>query len=439
MVHPRLLALALTLAACTGPQVRAKKTVAELLAAGDPAAASRLIESRRDEYGPSNAVLYDLDLGLALHYAGAYRESSRRFEAAEARLEELYTKSVSAAGGRLVANENISDFRGRPLDRVLGQFFDALNYTLLDEPDEALVAVRRMEAYLDELGRTAQGQAPYPDDGLARYLAALLYSDSGRPDDARISFEAAQRAYARYKLFYSLEAPALVSPVVPEEMGELVLIHYNGPAPRKAAVSATAGEDAPPAKETTVSTEAPKDGETRGGLAGAAAGTLHATGHAVGVITRAASGATRAVVGAVLNTSYPQYVRDASRIAGSEVVTSEGKVATEVFTDVFAIVSCDLNEDIARLKARSIMRATLKLAQQAATGVNASGSEFADVRSWSTLPAQIRMARSPLKPGSHRVTVLRLDTAGRAVSSRVFENVRIRSGRRTWLIDQTAI
>lgn len=437
MLQRRLLALALTLAACTGPQVRAKKTVAELLAAGDPAAASRLIESRRDEYGPSNAALYNLDLGLALHYAGAYRESSRRFQAAETRLEELYTKSVSAAGGRLIANENIADFRGRPLDRVLGQFFDALNYTLLGEPDEALVAVRRMEAYLDELGQAAQ--APYHDDGLGRYMAAMLYSDSGRPDDARISFEAAKRAYARYKSLYGLEAPALASPGVPEEMGELVLIHYNGPAPHKVAVSATAGEPAPPAEESADSSAAPKDSEARGGLSGVATGALRATGHAVGSIARAASGATRAVVGAVLNTSYPRYAQDASRVTGSEVETSEGKVATAVFTDVFAIVSRDLEEDVTRLKTRSIMRATLKLAQQAATGVNASGSEFADVRSWSTLPAQIRLARSPLKPGSHRVVVRRLDSAGRVVSSRLFENVRIRSGQRTWLIDQTSV
>lgn len=384
-VQRRLWALALALAACTGPQARSKKTVAELLAAGDPAAAARLIESRRDEYGPSNAALYGLDLGLALHYAGAYRESSRRFEAAQARLEELYTKSVSAAGGRLLANENISDFRGRPLDRVLVQFFDALNYTLLGERDEALVAVRRMEAYLDELGRTAQEQAPYSDDGLARYLAALLYGDSGRPDDARISFEAAQKAFARREALHGLKPPSLAPPGVPEEMGELVLIHYNGPAPRKEAVSASS------------------------------------------------------VVGTLLSTSYPRYVRDAALVAGSELETSEGKVATEEFTDVFSIVSRDLDEDIARLKARSTMRAALKLAQQAVTGVNASGTEFADLRSWSTLPAQIRLARCPLKPGSHRVLVRHLDAAGRAVSTRVFENVLIRAGRRTWLLDQTSV
>ena len=398
MVRRRWLALALTLAACTGPQARSKKTVAELLAAGDGAAAARQLQAGRSEYGPSNAALYDLDLGLALHYTGAYRESARHFEAAHERLEELYTRSVSAAGGRLIANENISDFRGRPLDRVLGQLFDVLNYTLLGEPDEALVGVRRLEAYLDELGRTAQEQAPYPDDGLARYLAAMLYSDSGRPDDSRISFEAARRAYARYKSLYGMEAPTLAAPDAPVEHGELVLIHYNGPAPRKVAVSATAGE-------------------ARGGIAGA----------------------TRAVVGTVLNTSRPRYVLDASRVAGSDVETSEGTVATELFTDVFLIVSRDLDEDAARLKARSLMRATLKLAQQAATGVNASGSEFADVRVWSTLPAQIRMARVPLKPGNHRVVVRRLDAAGRAVSTRVFENVLIRAGRRAWLLDQTSL
>lgn len=411
MLRRRWVALALALAACTGPQAREKKTVAELLAAGRSEAAARLIRSRQGEYGPSNAALFELDLGLALHYAGDYRESARRFEAAHARLEELYTKSVSAAGGRLLANENIADFRGRPLDRVLGQLFDALNYTLLGESDEALVGVRRMEAYLDELGRTAQGQGPYPDDGLARYLAAMLYSDGGRPDDARISFEAAQRAFARYKPLYGLEAPALAAPGVPTELGELVVIHYNGPAPRKVAVSATAGEDASPSKN--------KPG-------------------AAGSIARAASGAARAVVGAVLHTSHPRYVRDDSRVAGSQIETSEGTVATELFTDVFLVLSRELDEDLARLKARSLMRATLKLAQQAATGVNASGSEFADLRSWSTLPAQIRLARTTLKPGLHRVLVRRLDAAGRAVSTRVYENVRIRPGRRTWLTDQTA-
>ena len=248
---------AVLLAACTGPQARTKKTMAELLAAGDYAAAAREVESRKDEYGPSNSALYHLDLGLALHYAGRHLESAQSFEAAERRLDELYTKSVAAAAGRLLANENIKDYRGQPSDRALGQFFDALNYVFLGRPEEALVAVRRLEAYLDELGRASAGARSYTDDALARYLAALLYRETGKDDDARISYEAARKAYARYPSLYGTGVPALAPPAIPEGMGEIVFLHYNGPAPRKVSV-AGAGAKTPEAASAAAS--APSSG-----------------------------------------------------------------------------------------------------------------------------------------------------------------------------------
>ena len=432
-------ALVLTLAACAGPDARSKKTVSQLMAAGDHGAAARLIESRKGEYGDSNAVLYNLDLALALHSAGSYRESSRRFEAAESRLEELYTESVSAAGGRFLANENIQDFRGQPLDRVLCQLFDALNYAILGKGDEALVAVRRMEAFLAELGRISGGGRLYADDGLAHYVAALLYSESGRIDDARISFEAAQKAYARYKTIHGVEPPTLAAPAVPEDVGELVLLHFNGPAPRKVAVSAMSSEEpsGEQAKLPGLPPAAPREGIV-GGVTDSLLQAGRGAKHAVTATAQAAVGASKIVAGAILKTSYPRYVQDAFRIVDSEIETSEGKVRTEVFTDVFAISSRELKADAARLKARSSLRAALKLASQAATGISAADSEFADVRSWSTLPSQIRMARCPLKPGSYRVLLRRFDAAGNVISTRVFENVLIRAGHRTWLTDQTA-
>lgn len=410
------------------------------MAAGDPGAAARQIEARKAEYGEANSVLYNLDLALALHSAGSYRKSSRHFEAAEIRLEELYTKSLSAAGGRFLANENIQDFRGQPLDRVRGQFFDALNYAITGKGDEALVAVRRMESILAELDRTSEGRNLQAGDGLAHYLAAMLYSDSDRMDDARISFEASQRVYARHKSLYGEEPPTLAAPAVPEGGGELVLVHYNGPAPRREAVSAMASQK--PSGEHAEPAGLPSPAAPPLGVVGGVKKSIRQVGrgatHAVTATAKAAIGATKVVAGAILKTTYPQYVQDAFRIAASEIETSEGKVRTEVYADIFAVSSRELQADAARLKARSSLRAALKLAQQAATGMNAADSEFADLRSWSTLPSQIRLARSPLKPGSYRVLVHRLDSEGRIISTRVFEDVVIRAGRRTWLTDQTA-
>lgn len=370
-----LTALALALAACTGPEERTKRSVAELLLAGDYASAARAIEERKDEYGPSNYVLYHLDLGLTLHYAGRHEQSARSLEAAETRLEALYTKSASAAAGRLIANENIKDYRGQPSDRALGHIFNALNYVFLGKPDEALVEVRRLEADLEELGRAASGARSYTDDAFAHYLAALLYADSGKADDARISHESARKAYARQ----STAPPSAPPPAVAEGVGELVFLHYNGPAPRKISVSA----------------------------------------------------------GVILPTAYPKYIQDPFRVAGSELEAGEEFIRTELYSDISAIVDGDLRDDLNALKKRSALRATLKLVQQAATGVDASASEFADVRSCSAIPAQIRLARLALKPGVYRPTVRYRDAAGKEVFTRTLPEIRVDAGRRVWMWDKT--
>lgn len=457
MRTPRRALLALAaLAACSGPQARTKKSVAELLSAGDYRAAAAEIESRVEEYGAANYALYHLDLGLALHYAGRHAESARSLQAAERRIEELYTKSVSAAAGRLLANENIQEYRGHASDRAFALLFDALNHVHLGKPESALVSVRRMESYLDELGRSSDGRRRYTGDGLAHYLAALLHAEAGKADDARVSWELARATYARHRERYGLTPPSLPSPEVPAGMGELVLLHYNGPAPRKISVASneTAAGDAPaPAKDAPADAPAAAPGAQPGqanGLTGAAKRAAGATVKAAGATVKAAAGAVggamdlageaaKTVAGTLLRTAHPEYVQDPFQTAASELETPEGAVASELYADFFAVASRDLEDELLILKTRSTLRATLKLAAQAATGVDAAGSEFADVRSWSTLPSQIRMARKALPPGRYEPTIRYRDAAGRELLARKLPPVEIVAGRRSWLWDKTTL
>ncbi|HAZ08435.1 MAG TPA: hypothetical protein DCZ01_07940 [Elusimicrobia bacterium] len=416
------------IAACAGPSKESKKSVAELTAAGAHAAAAERVRAARDEYGASNVVLYELDLAMALHVAGRYRESSEHFARAEEEMEGFYTRKMSRAAGALLANENIEEYRGDPSDRALAHIFHALNYAQLGELDEALVEVRRVEAFLDERAR-GMGDSPvaYTDDAFARYLAAMLYAEAGKLDDARISHETAKQAYRDYEGHYKVSAPSASFQGDLGPDGELVFLHYNGPAPYKRSVSTPGGGDAAkssPGREESSAAAVPENNSTLVRVMAVAAGAGKAG-------LKAAGG----VAAAVLNIAYPEYAQKQFRIKQSQVELDRGTWKTELAEDIFEIVNRDLDDRLLALKSRSAMRGAVKLLGTV-TGLDATGSESADLRCWQTLPSQIRFARIRLPAGEHRVTLRYLDGSGVPVSNRQ-ATVTLRGGRRTWIVDRT--
>jgi hypothetical protein len=436
LTRPSLLPLflAAALSACGGPSQSSKKSLNALLAAQDFAAAeTRLRTLKQVQYGRKNAVLYHLDLGAVLHYAGKYKESDQQLGAAEDRMKELYTKSVSKTAGTLLLNDNTTDYAGEAFERALTNVFRALNYVFLDQPYEAVVEARKVEQYLTELHSLRGKKSVYKDDAFARYLDSLLYADIGKSDDARISYEAAQAAYRWYASDYNTPLPRFDLDEKEPGSGELVFLHYNGLAPIKvsktfqvawgqglAAVEATKGDDEESARALNA---------VRGGL-----------------------------LGNQVTVSYPAYEQPPFSIAASEVLVEGKSAVTLVMENISAIAMKDLADRIALIKTRAIARATVKFilakaaedavarkygkgwglaAKMLASGA-AAASETADTRGWTTVPAQIRMARMRLREGSHNVRIDFKDGAGRTVSSQVFKDVKIEKNRRTYLHSRTA-
>lgn len=341
------------LSGCAGPSVERKKTVAQLQAEGNFAAAVERIRAARDEYGPSNAALYELDLAQALADAGERAEADRFFAAGQDRLEKLWTLSVTKGAGAALANENVDDWRGEDFERALAFVLRALNLIALGRRDEALIEAKRVESYLDELANAAPRARTYRDDAFARWLAARLYEDLGRGDDARISQEAADRAYAEHERLYGVAAPSAPTGAGASEVAVVLL---DGPAPRK--------------------------------------------------VRRAGDGP----LGLLLQTSYPAY--EAAPSSATCSASAGGATADlAAAADVAAIAARDLEERLLSLQARSNLRAAVKLAGTA-LGVDATGSEFADVRSWGTLPARLRAARLRVPPGPVHLRVRCLGADG---------------------------
>ncbi len=446
------------LAACAGPTAQTKKSVNELLAADDCAgAASRIRSEKESQYGRANAVLYHLDLGMVLHECGRYHESNRQFSKAESLMRARDVKSVSQETAALVANENSKDYQAEGFERALCHLFHTLNYVFLGRTQDALVEVRRMEDFLDRLNRDFPGGRSYRDDAFGHYLSALLYEESGEPDDARISYHAAQEAYARYEKLYGAAMPDFEFPTNWAGDGELVFLHYAGPAPRKISVSGC------PAPAKTKNME-PAVSQSTAASAGAAEGVLsylnpakavkaayHGAKAAAGLAVDAVAGTVGVaadvggvVLGTIANETCPAYVQDPYAIRASAVeVEKSSAAATELAEPITKIAEQDLKERLAILEARSAARGLLKLvAEAAASGAGSldlSGTQFADVRGWSTIPAQIRLARVKLPPGTYDVTVKLQDEAGRTISTRRYPGVVVAAGKRTWLDARTIL
>ena len=356
-------------AGCAGPGTEQKKSVARLQGEGDYMAAVERILATHGEYGPANEALYDLDVAQAMADAGMRAPADRFFAEGQDRLDKLWTLSVTKRIGAALANENVDDWRGEDFEHALVYVLRALNFLALGRRDEALIEAKRAELFLDNRASAERRARTYHDDAFARWLAARLYEDLGKTDDVRISQEAADRSYADYGRSYGVSAP---STSTGQGGAEIAVVLLDGPAPRK--------------------------------------------------VRR---------TGVILQTSYPAYETAAS---SSSCSASAAGVTADLATaeDIGAIASKDLEERLLTLRFRSTLRAAAKLAGTA-FGVDAKDSEFADVRSWSTLPARVRVARLRVPPGPVEVRMRCVDENGAAVYEGV-RPVEAKSGERAWII-----
>jgi hypothetical protein len=412
---PRIsLAAAAALAACAPPSVAYRQHLSSLVEERQYAAAVQAIdEAREPKYGERDRVLYWLDKAAVLHAARDYKESDELLDQAELRIEELYTKSLSQAAGTILVNDATQDYAGEPNERALLYVLRALNFAYQHRIDDAVVEARKVTAFLEGHGERVSMKA-YRDDGFAHLLSAMLFEDAGRYDDARISRDAAERAYARYALEFGVSAPRFgLAPRAPGE-GELVFLHYNGKIP----VRGTKHTSVPVGRKRTVRELSKSDSDEEF---------------------------------AQLPVAIPTIVEQPYQIQTSVVQIGDRSAATVTVEPIAAITIKTLEDEMPALKARAGARAAAKggaygAAEAAGTnkalssaGLSAAGAfEEADTRGWSTLPAEIRMARVSVPAGIHDVRIRYLNAAGTSYAEETLPGVEIARGFRTYVHVRTA-
>lgn len=434
-----------------------------------PEALQKVEQAKNKEYKKKKAVLYYMDKGLLLHLSGQWEESNQLFEAAEREIDELYTKSISKEAASFLTSDNVKPYDGEDFERVLINLFRALNYMYLGEADEALVEARKVDHKLNLYNQRYGKKNVYSEDALVRYLMGMLYENQGEINDAFISYRKALETYHDYSANYKTTIPKkLVADCLRtaddlgfrEEMeeirskfpkvsfksykklgdkGELIFIHYNGIAPHKIddIFEISFGKGWGMVKRTQVSS----DDQARVQNATTIAKSIAADEH--------------------ISVAFPKFVKGDYRIRRSEVSIegAKGSIRTKLVENITAIAFKDLEDRINRVRVKAIARAAVKFAIAHAAGkiaekkggktagkffkklttAVATATEKADKRSWRTLPAQIRMARITLKPGTYNLNLSFMGKDGNQIMEKTVENVTIEPRQKTFISYRTAL
>lgn len=215
----------------------------------DTAALEALKEVKESQYKKKDRVLYYLEEGMLYRYSGQYANSNDSLTKAEYAMEDLLIKSISKGILSGVLNDNALDYTGEDYEDIYINIFKALNFLQLNQQDNALIEIRRVNdklnkleykyrAELGDLNNSEDVEIPEADfnfynDAMARYLGILAYRMDGSFDDSRIERDYFIQSYKLQPSIYNFPQPD-----IPEIDGSGTLVNifsYSGFSPEKVA------------------------------------------------------------------------------------------------------------------------------------------------------------------------------------------------------------
>jgi uncharacterized protein len=436
------------------------------------AAAQFAEKSKETVYGQKDSLLYNLDEGMLLHLAQDYAKSSESFERAKRIYEDNFTKSITNQAATFLVSDNVRPYYGEDFERALVNVFEALNYVMLGQENEALVEARQANAFLSKLQTDYGYKNIYKEDAFVRYLMGMLYENRGEINDAYISYFKALEAYGDYVKKFGTSVPkVLVADAVrtasalgfndeintieetwgipdlqtdyEQDEGEVVLIHYNGPSPVKI--------------DNII--------EIGFGKAWAYVDVVQPQGQTEEDVEKARAIARSIVDTEQVRLAFPKYVSTKYVVEKTRAVLvgdDAGRVTQcntgEVVDDIGAIAQKNLDDHIARIRIRTIARAAIKFAlthkisssveeksgdkvlgwfvKKALTAAS-TATELADKRSWRTLPDKIEFLRLRAQKGIHDIRVEFFDQNNNSVEEKMLKGIKVIPCKKTFVILKT--
>lgn len=371
-------------------------------------------------------LLYFMDKGVVEHMLGNYEESNAAFEKAYIFMED-YRQGIGYDALVLISNPMNQPYRGEDFEMVMIHYYKAFNYIFLEQPDKALVEVKRINIKLNQLNDKYEGKNnAYKQDAFAQVLTGLIYESVNDPNNAFISYRNAYNTYKGiYESEFNVEVPEqlkidllrmahrmgftqelmqyekefdmqVTNYLHKEDEANLIVFWLNGLGPIKSENSFNFAMIKGEGGIVNFSNE-------ELGM------TLPVPMPASGNKQNTEFGDLKAV-----RLALPKYV-ERKPLVSSASINYEGKsLDFETLEDINAIAFSNLKDRMLRELGNSLLRLAVKQAAELAIRqenqdlgalislVNAV-SEKADTRNWQTLPHNISYSRIPLQEGENKL------------------------------------
>lgn len=363
--------------------------------------------------------LYLLERGKVRLAAGMYDSAIVDLQAAEQRFDLIEgTISVGDALSSSLVSDASTEYVPEAHERILLNTYLLLSYLGADDREGAFVERNRVIRRLsDYLGTVTSDELAALDVPFARYVAAVMYEDEGRLDDARIE-------YAKVEEFY----PEAVPWAVNSHLTEIVVLAEMGRAP------------------ILYSREIRGYFEKRNGNT---YGYFSLPGDGGQMVVPLTSGLISGDVelGKIFNFTFPEYVRVPRGAVYARPVVDGMEAGSAVMLDDLEGTAMEaFKRDLLSILLRSAVRTYLQLVVQneldeevgpiaGAVAKFFSAVETADTRSWQTLPSEIAVFRMEIEPGKHEIMMRYYDARNGLIDESGVLEVWVEEGRKkiTWM------
>jgi hypothetical protein len=412
--------------------------------------AAEKIEKAKNEgkYEGKDRVLYYLDMGIALHFAGNYRASNEFLDKAEIAIEENFTKSISKMMVSFLLNDNVLDYAGEDYEDIFTNIIKTLNYLHLQNYEDAMVEVRRINLKLSKLEdkysnmaeqlseseklrenssdfrfTTGKTNLRYSITGI--FLSMLGYKSMGEWDDVEIDRKKIIEASSGRLEDFSEK---IISPSGENNIPVYTLC-FTGKSPVKLQSTLLLDYD-PDLNMARIMVPDKKNREIHS-FKYRGDDELHLK-FAVPEIARRKSKIRKVIIyanGRPLTEMYPLedfgsiaeetfkvkkpivYIRAALRTLIKTVVDSKIKESIDKKYEKENDDDEENGKDVKDKEENKLMAGLLKFAVDALTDV----TENADLRCWRTMPGRAYAGRINLVPGEHEIAFQYLDARGNVV------------------------
>ncbi len=396
-------------------------------------------------YGKNNELLYLLDKGYIQHLTKNYEDSINTFDKAKQKFDELYTKSISKEVMTWVINDYSAPYHGEDFEHVLINIFQALNYIMIGNHEDALVEARDVDSKLHAINDQykADQKNVYREDAFARFLMGVLYESGPLKEDINDAFISYVKAEGIYEHDY-MENYGVSTPEVLKE-NLLTTARFMGFSEFSKYKSKYKGVKFISLKEKR------KKAEVYiiqyGGLL---------------PIKVEDSIPIPMPDGHIVKIAFPRYKARAYGIVASRLLAknSQGQVYkadSQLGENIGAIAVENLNRRKLRFIAKSTARATAryliekkqeknikkKLGDMSAGWFRFFSNMFnliveqADLRCWQSLPDQMRISRLILEPDVYHLTVENFSSSGSHLGEFKLGETELRAGQKIFFLIHT--